>query len=221
MLSRAITRSGLLLLSAAGDGPTDCFPSASSSGRCACDAHTVDHDHRDFPKARQSATASSPCDTGFDFARFPNRPGRLDRLVRQDSLDCNGACCRRSGHVGDVLGLDASGLWLPPSGQARIRDTFNGDGRGNRMKQPLEKSDGSLPSGAVAPEVLAPSGITIGLSDKRRLADYAELAKVSLSLLSSSSQPSAIAWAQKERLMSWGCSMSCSALHWWRLPPTP
>lgn len=51
------------------------------------------------------------------------------------------------------------------------------------MKQPFEKSDGSLTSGAVSPKVIVQSGIAITLGEKSRLADYFELAKVRLSLL--------------------------------------
>lgn len=51
------------------------------------------------------------------------------------------------------------------------------------MKNPVEKSDGGLPSSPVPAEALASAGLVADASWRRRLADYAELAKVRLSLL--------------------------------------
>jgi len=51
------------------------------------------------------------------------------------------------------------------------------------MKEPVEKSDGSLPSGSVSADVLTSSRLAAGSWWRRRVYDYSELAKVRLSLL--------------------------------------
>ena len=51
------------------------------------------------------------------------------------------------------------------------------------MKNPVEKSDGSLPSSRVSADVFVSSGLPATAASRRRLSDYAELAKVRLSLL--------------------------------------
>lgn len=51
------------------------------------------------------------------------------------------------------------------------------------MKSPVERSDGGLPSSPAPADVFSSSGLAADASWRRRLADYAELAKVRLSLL--------------------------------------
>ncbi len=51
------------------------------------------------------------------------------------------------------------------------------------MKNPVEKNDGGLPSNPAPSDVIASAGLAATASWRRRFSDYAELAKVRLSLL--------------------------------------